>query len=547
MADFQELAIEAALRSELGRLAKFAPYGRDHRTPMTFVLEEVERQIGSCFSIYWVEDGPPEVFCLPTFSPSPVVFSTRYLSLTAFIRHLFVDDFLKNILVDVAERTTLKLMAEMALRHGDKDYSVLAFVQSVTGKGVWLNDNDQVMALEYEEKNEAYMATWFYGLVHELGHLNPKQHLFREIGIFSDAGILEAIKTALDNFPNYTDSIKQEALEWAKRHPSDSVLGVDQVRNEALADIFAASVLFKTTSEIMLKKAPNDSNKTQFEIRQFIAEMIVFLNIIAVIERCRQVASIASATSADRDVVFECLLHPVSVLVRALMLRQYLVRAVANYLFGAKPTVEQYEKVVKLFDGINKTYADTINLVDSGMARAMEFSFFPERRQNDWALLEDFRKALPESDLGLQEARRFCERADALAADSKLLRALKGIVADPTQPLRPDPIGDLVYFVPWVEGPNGFDRPFGLDTKHGHLVFLFNSQGELYDAFYEPSTQMLKPGFTLKKAAITVSRKERLGPELAAHMPKGQPFQIVIEGTSEFTQFMKELSDNSIW
>ena len=514
---------------------------------MTFVLEEVERQIGSCFSTYWVDDGPPEVFCLPAFSPSPVVFSTRYLSLTAFIRHLFVDDFLKNILVDVTERTTLKLMAEMALRHGDKDYSVLAFVKCMTGKDVWLNDDDQVMALEYEPIGEAYMATWFYGLVHELGHLHPKQHLLRESGIFSDAGILEAIKTALDNFPAYPDAIKQGALERAKQHPSDSVLGVDQVRNEGLADIFAASVLFKTTSEIMLEINPNDSNQKRFEILRFVGEMIVFLNIIAVIERCRQVASIASATSVDRDVVFESLLHPVSVHVRALMLRQYLDTAVTNYLFGAKPTLEQYEQVAKLINDINHHYADTINLVDSGIARAMKFSLFPDRRQNDWALLEDFRKALPKSDLGLQEARRFCERADALAADSKLLRVLKGIVADPTQPLRPDSIGDLVYFVPWVEGPNGFDCPFSLDTKHGHLVFVFHSQGELYDAFYEPSAQMLRPGFTLKKAAIAVSRKERLGPELATHMPEGQPFQIVIEGTSEFTEFMKELSDDSIW
>jgi hypothetical protein len=158
MSNFQEVAIEEALRFELGRLASFEPYSRENRTPMTLVLDEVE--------LYWVDDGPPEVFCLPSFSPSPVIFSTRYLSLTAFIRHLFVDDWLKNVLVDVTERTTLKLMAEMALRHGDKDYSVIAFVKSLIGKGIWLNDEDQVMALEYEPIREAYMATWFYGLVY---------------------------------------------------------------------------------------------------------------------------------------------------------------------------------------------------------------------------------------------------------------------------------------------------------------------------------------------------------------------------------------------
>ena len=547
MASFEDLAIEEALRSELGRSASFGPYGRVSRTPMTFVLDEVERQIGSSFSVYWVDDGPPEVFCLPGFSHSPVVFSTRYLSLTAFIRHLFVDDWLKNVLVDVSARTTLKLMAEMALRHGDKDYSVLAFVKSVTGKGVWLNDDDQVMALEYEPIREAYMATWFYGLVHELGHLHPRQHLFTDSPVFSDVRILDAIKVALDNFPSYTEEIKQEALERAKQHRSDSVLGVDQVRSEGLADIFAASVLFKTTVEIMRETKQKDPNQQQFEIVQFIQEMVVFLNIIAVIERCRQVASIASTTSPSREAAFECLLHPVSIYVRALMQREYMEVSVARYLFNANPTPEQSKDVEKLINEINLHHSEAIDLVDSGTARSIEFSLFPERRDNDWALLEAFRRELPKSGLALQEARRFCERADALGADGKLLQALKGIVDDPSKPLRPDPKGDLLYFVPWVEGPNGFNRPFGLDTKHGHLVFVFHSQDELYDRFYDPSAEMLHPGYTLKKAAIAVSRKERLGPELAAHMPSGQSFQIIAEGTNEFVAYMNELGDGSIW
>ena len=205
MTNFEELAIEEALRSELGKTASFSRYGRENRTPMTVVLDEVERQIGPRFCVYWVDTGPPEVFCLPGFSPSPVAFSSRYLSLTAFIRHLFVDRPSKDILVEVAEQAALKLMAEMALRHGDPDYAVLAFVRSVTGKGIFLSDDDHdhLMALEYAPKNEVYMATWFYGLVHELGHLYPgaMQHLPEGL-MFSDAWMLDAITCALDKFPS---------------------------------------------------------------------------------------------------------------------------------------------------------------------------------------------------------------------------------------------------------------------------------------------------------------------------------------------------------
>ncbi len=145
------------------------------------------------------------------------------------------------------------------------------------------------------------------------------------------------------------------------------------------------------------------------------------------------------------------------------------------------------------------------------------------------------------------EAQRFCKLADTLEVDSKLLKALKGVIDRPSQPIGPHPTGDLIYLVPWVEGPNGFSRPFGLDTKYGHLVFVFHSQDELYNVFFRQSTEVLKSDFTLKQYAILVPRKERLSPELAAHMPNGQVFGVVVEGTEAFKQYMEELANDTIW
>lgn len=554
MTDFQEIAIEEALRSELGKKADFWCYGRKHRTPMTFVLDEVERQIGPRFSVYWVDNGPPEIFCLPGFSPSPVVFSTRYLSLTAFIRHLFVTDWIKDLLVDVTKRTTLKLMSEMALRHGDPDYAVLAFVKSVTGKGIWLDDGDQLMTLEHEPIHEAYMATWFYGLVHELGHLHPtNKEDFSGNPVFSDDSVLAAITFAVNSFSAYPDNLKQTAIERAKQHRSTSVIGIDHIRKEGLADMFAASVLLKTTLDIMWENYQRGISQKRFQIIRFIQEMIIFLSIVTLIERCRQVATIASRTTSNYETQFECLvLPPVSIQVRGIMMRQYLDMAVATYLYDDEtPSPEQLERAGKIIDDINDHYRDTIDKVDSGFAQAMEFSLFHERRENDWVILEEFRSELEEelhnSHFQRLEAQRFCDMAEALGASGKLLQALKGIIDDPRKPLCPDPKGDLVYHVPWVEGPNGFQCPFGLNTKHGHLVFVFIEQGELYNAFFKPSAEILANGYTLNRAIVLVPRKERLGPELAAKMPSDHPFQVVIEGTEEFLRYMQELADDTIW
>ena len=182
------------------------------------------------------------------------------------------------------------------------------------------------------------------------------------------------------------------------------------------------------------------------------------------------------------------------------------------------------------------------------MGKAWEFLLFPERRKNDWVLLDEYRKYLLQSPgISMVELKRFCDMADSLGKESKLLKALKNIRANPEEKPTPDPTGDLIYCIPWIEGPNNFSRPFGLNTKHGQLIFAFLNQGDLYNAYFDPSAKSLKYGYELKSAAVMVPRKEQLGQELAANMPQGISFQVIIEGTEEFTQYMKELSDDSIW
>lgn len=424
MSDFDNIAIEEALKSSLGRTAIFRRYDRENKTPMNFVLDEVQRQIGPGFGVYWVDGGHPEVFCLPGFSPIPVVFSTRYLSLTAFVRRLFVEESLKGVLPDVAERTALKVIAELSLRHGDPDVAVLALVKSITGKGIWISDDDQLMALEHEPIHENYMATWFYGLLHELGHLHPAQNsAFGEKHAFSDARILAAIAASLDRFPAYPDGMKRAAIEQARQSQENSILRIDHLRTEGLADMFAASVLFKSTFEIMKRV-----NQKQFEVIRYVQEIVVFSNIIAVIDRCRRTAALATLTGGTRAAAFESALHPVSMMVRGMMLREYLDRAVAEYLYS-KPTTRQFEDVEQLIDKINGSFSETVDTIDSGVARAMAFSLFPEHRTNGLAALDAFRIELAESPLGGAEARRFCELADSLSISGKLLTALKGILS----------------------------------------------------------------------------------------------------------------------
>ena len=104
---------------------------------------------------------------------------------------------------------------------------------------------------------------------------------------------------------------------------------------------------------------------------------------------------------------------------------------------------------------------------------------------------------------------------------------------------------DLVYQVPWIKGPH-LERPFGLDTKYGHLVFVFQIEGKLYDAFFNPSAKALAKGYELQNVAMIVRSKEQLEQELAKRLP-GLRFGLVLEGTTGFRQIMEELARDTIW
>jgi hypothetical protein len=172
MSSFEELAVQEALRAELGASASFWPYGRQYRTPMTFVLDAAETWVKAPFTVYWVDGGPPEIFCLPGLSSCPVIFGTKYLLMSVFVRGILIDEVMDDgIILDITERACLKIIAEMALRHGDPNFAGTALAKALVGKGVWLNDHIDLDTIEHAPIDPAYMAGWFFGLLHEIGHL----------------------------------------------------------------------------------------------------------------------------------------------------------------------------------------------------------------------------------------------------------------------------------------------------------------------------------------------------------------------------------------
>lgn len=426
MDEFELTAEEESIKSQLGRNAVFWRYDRTTNTPMNFFLQTVERQVNSQFSVYWVSHGLPEVFCLRRESRTTITFSERYLELVGFIRHSIVEDTFADLRVELVERTCLKLIAEFALRYGDPNFAVLSFLKSIVGKDIYVFDTNTLLALEHSPINEAYMATWFYGLAHEVGHVASHQlEMSIRDGLFSDETILDGIKIALDHF-SYPETLEQRFLTKASNCRSEFILGLDNLRSEGLADMFAASLLCESTFNIMgmLKSEP-------FRFERFIREMTIFLNIISIIQRCRQVAQIASQPSHAQQSVQENLaLHPVSIYVRALMMREYLEHYVASFLFNSENiSRKQLKQISKLFDEINHHLSENIQAIDTGVARAIRFALFPE--EHDAQLFEKFTHEVSCENTfpSISEAQQFCELADMLEVHGERLCTLRSLIS----------------------------------------------------------------------------------------------------------------------
>jgi hypothetical protein len=308
--------------------------------------------------------------------------------------------------------------------------------------------------------------------------------------------------------------------------------------------MFAASVLLQATVDLM-----REVGDRPVDTLAFAAELTMFTNIVGLVTRCQHLARMAKVgRPGSLDDALEIVLHPATFVFRMRVVRLYLVEALAAYLGGeAGANVELRRVVSNALDEVNHSFEGVFGDIEKALTETTRFALTARATHEDWRMLEAFRQELTTDQAWFLRAKaeRFCALAESLAADGKLLRALRQAVTDPAVPVTPDLAGDLVYVVPWVKGPGEMDCPFGLDTRHGHVVFVFLGKDELYNKFFEASADRLKEGFELVTITIVVPR-ELLATELRKRMP-AIPFGISVQGTPGFERLMQELAQGMIW
>jgi hypothetical protein len=296
MDDFERLVIETSIRSRVGNVGRVALYDRNVRTPMAVFIEAAERNLEQPINLYWIDEGIPGHFCITSGARSVVVFHTRELLLSNYLRNLYSGALSDDLRPRIIERSALKLIAELLLQHGFVDQALQTYARSTFDTRITLLE-PTLEELKDMPLNEEYLATWFFGLGHEIGHsLKPsaRKYLLR-LPALSRSHIAGMVQKYIDlRFPDSRsrDVLKQIIRREDSSPKPKSYASASVVREEALADVFAVLMICESAETILGDAGRLDANLLLFEA-------ILAMQLLMIIDSCRILASWYSDMSTE--------------------------------------------------------------------------------------------------------------------------------------------------------------------------------------------------------------------------------------------------------
>lgn len=412
------------MRNQVGSNATWGLYHPIKGDPYPLVLQEAERQTGAKHDVYWVEKGIPATFTLsvPGYAKRIIVWHSRHLELSLYLRQLFINEDPLEIICELAERQCLTAIAELSLPKKNIDFAIKIFLKSINGQSIFNVRDDLLIESKSAPIDESYFVAWFYGLAHEIGHAVEVTDEVRNYSYLDDEALNEALEDALVVFDYYPDYIKQDARSRLNSDRKNDFFTKDHIRSEIMADLTAISILSNSAYRTIHESG------NQFDITTFVVEIIIMANIISLIERCEKMAQYAAKTPSDQRKI-DHVLMPIAYHIRVAKIYEYLELLLAT--FGTNLQEIQEKRMVAAEDfmeKINVQYYPIIESIDSGLSRAVKFSLDPQESYEE--LFEQFSTALKSKTGGVFRflAKNFCQLADSYANESKQLERLKSIV-----------------------------------------------------------------------------------------------------------------------
>lgn len=515
--------LDGLIADYLGPHARWWRMGNDKVTPMSLTIAEATRDLQREVAVYWVDGGLPENFSLPGLDPAPIVFSTRFIEIQAtLLRLIRATEYSPELLSSMAESISLQVAAVLVLEGGDPATACYLMMRSqLVARNVWILPST-IDILEWEDKNESYMAVWFYALLHEIGHVFAAEH---ERDVVGGLPLADDIQEELDevSFPaELVERLTRRLEERGLRHS----LHPDQLATEVSADFFAIYALWRSTVTVM----EQDGRGAEFSLMKLAVCVYEIYNVLILLNNCALTARRAASLADLRDEPW------VNVSYRVRL--KYILQHLATLLAGDGKTDSASEWHSRLV-GATGQYADSLAVIESGQARAMRQVLYPAEREEDLAVR--FEAMAPDSFLGLRE---FIDAADALGVAHPdveyLRRRLEGRGHDEH---------GYVFSTLWVALPDGTRVPFALPTRYGKLIFVFAERDDMYAYFRDESAATLAKEARLEEVAILSNHAWQFAIICTQATPADsqRDTHVLIDGSPLFDRIMRELADGTIW
>ena len=239
--------LEQIVRSQAGDGVRIRRHDREPISPMNAVLDVVDTMLSHPYSIFWVDGGAPETFSLPDLDPAVVLFSTRHLEMVGQLRGILTTFWLDGQMLEaVAEQVSLRILAELVLRQGDPALACHLLAESLSSTNV---DFARVtlMGLEHEPISESYMSVWFYGLLHEIGHVAARERDQAQRG-GPDTYLGSLADAVLGKYfgDDHSEAMRKRRADLERIDALDSAVLIAEID----ADLFSVHALFEGTYRV---------------------------------------------------------------------------------------------------------------------------------------------------------------------------------------------------------------------------------------------------------------------------------------------------------
>jgi hypothetical protein len=415
----RQVNIEKLIRLEVGTQAKIDLDTRKNRTPMSLVLDHAERKVGSCFDVWWIDNGPPTLSCLQQKDKAHVLFSTRFLEVSAQARSLFTDEITDKW--DMAYRQAHLRIAEHSLALREPAMAVHAFCASVNNQKNWSLAGVDWHMLELQPIEEPYMALWFFGLLHEIGHLAYPSH-GPEKGPNSKS-VIEVVNHVLTLY-DCPDEARASLQELSDEKVNANVLHPAVLAEEIYADLFAASILMSATQEIMQLVG------REFDFIQLAFELSIVSHVSQMNAATASFARMLRDDKNKRQIALHALAQPVAATVRSIFLRLLLERAGIRLL-----NIEGDKKASREISGIFDDIADFVQPValsiNNAIGRAMRECISLQTEPEMVRMLPDIERQMNVSGIVnvplIESTRSFCALAKSFGSTSPFIVELDAL------------------------------------------------------------------------------------------------------------------------